>query len=765
MKTERVKVTVQGAVQGVGFRPFVYRLAKQFGLCGWVLNSGQGVLIEAEGAGENLQLFLVRLERDKPPRAFIRSLEYSFADPTGYQHFDIRYSDQSGRKTALILPDMAICADCLLEIFAPGNRRYRYPFTNCTNCGPRFTIIESLPYDRSRSSMKRFLMCPACEGEYRDPADRRFHAQPNACPDCGPRLELWDANGIALKKEEEALAQAIEIVRDGQILGLKGIGGFQLLVDAGNPSAVERLRARKQRAEKPFALMYPSIDLVRQHCSVSEVEARLLLASEAPIVLLSRRPGKSLVAPTVAPSNPYLGIMLPYSPLHHLLMNDLGFPIVATSGNLSNEPICIEEAEALRRLSGIADYFLVHNRPVVRPMDDSIVRVIAGREMVLRRARGYAPLPIHLNETLPCILAVGAHLKNSVALSVGKEIFISQHIGDLETSEAFLAFRKTTEDLPRLYESKPEMIACDIHPDYLSTKEAARMEGLRHPVQHHFAHVLACLAENELENPVLGISWDGSGYGTDGTVWGGEFLLTDEDSFQRVGHFRPFRLPGGDAAIKEPRRTALGVLYEIWGDQAISNRRWAPTASFSNGELNILQRMLSKGINSPYTSSAGRLFDAVASLIGLRQRATFEGQAAMELEFAVQTDIDEGYPFDITEGSPNRVDWAPMISEILIDLQKGLPAGNVSAKFHNTLTEIIVAVARKVEVPRIVLTGGCFQNRYLIERAIAHLQAAGFRPYWPQRVPPNDGGIALGQVVAASRSRLKAKPAKGVEVH
>jgi hydrogenase maturation protein HypF len=757
MKAERAKVIVRGMVQGVGFRPFVYRLATQLKLSGWVLNAGQGVFIEVEGPRDGLQLFLLRLEKEKPPLAAIQSLESSFLDAAGYDGFHIRYSEQSGRKTVLISPDVAVCTDCLRDIFDPENRRYRYPFTNCTNCGPRFSIIEALPYDRAHTSMKRFAMCRACEREYHDPFDRRFHAQPNGCPHCGPHLEFWDARGRPLGKKEQALESAVDIVRDGQILALKSVGGFQLIVDARHADSVRRLRARKRREEKPFALLYPSLDLVHQDCAVSKLEARLLQAPEAPIVLLSRKLSNSLLAPGVAPSSSSLGVMLPYSPLHHLLMRDLAFPVIATSGNLSNEPICIDEHEALQRLEGVADYFLVHNRPIVRHMDDSVARVICDREMVLRRARGYAPLPIHRKNALPCVLGTGAHLKNSVALSVGNEIFISQHIGDLETSAAFSAFRGTVADLPRLYEAEPSIIACDLHPDYLSTKHASRMQLPALRVQHHFAHVLACLAENELEGSVLGVAWDGTGYGADGTVWGGEFLLTDEESFQRAAHFRQFRLPGGDAAVKEPRRTALGVLYEIWGDNVISDRRLAPIASFSDSELAVIAQMLTKGINSPLTSSAGRLFDAVASILGLRQLVTFEGQSAMELECAVQPDIDDHYPFEITNESPSIVDWGPMIPEILLDLQKGDSAGIISAKFHNTLTEIIVAVARKVGEPRILLTGGCFQNRFLIERSIRRLSEAGFQPYWHQRVPPNDGGIALGQIVAAARSSLEVK--------
>jgi hydrogenase maturation protein HypF len=764
MKVERAKVVVRGLVQGIGFRPFVYRIASQMGLRGWVLNSAQGVFIEVEGVRETLETFLSRLKNEKPPRAVIQSLEFSFLDAAGYERFDIRYSDQSGPKTVLILPDQAVCAACLQEVFDPDNRRYRYPFTNCTNCGPRFSIIETVPYDRSRTSMKQFEMCTDCAREYHDPSDRRFHAQPNACSRCGPSLELWDPKGMVLEREAEALLGAVETIRSGKILAFKGIGGFQLMVDAQNSKAVELLRTRKRREEKPFALMYPSLDLAKEDCLVSELETRLLSAPESPIVLLQRKSSESHLAFAVAPGNPTLGVMLPYSPSHHILMRDLGIPVVATSGNLSDEPICIDQQEALKRLEGIADVFLVHNRPIVRHVDDSIVRVVCGREMIVRRARGYAPLPVHMKDAMPSVLAVGAHLKSSVALSVGKEIFISQHIGDLETAEAFSAFRSSIEDLPRLYESEVSLIACDMHPEYLSTKHAAGMHLPTHQVQHHFAHVLACMAEHELQDNVLGISWDGTGYGTDGTIWGGEFLMTDEISFQRVAHFRPFRLPGGEAAVKEPRRTALGVLYEIWGDRAMSDRKLAPVADFSNSELAVIRQMLNKGINSPFTSSAGRLFDAVASILGLRHRVTFEGQAAMDLEFAIQPDVNEVYPFDIAPGSPMVVDWAPMIPEILIDMQKGHSANSVAAKFHNTLSEIILSVAQKFGQPRVVLTGGCFQNRYLVERSVRRLSDAGYQPYWHQRVPPNDGGIAVGQVLAAARYARAVRQPKEAQV-
>lgn len=760
MSRERAKLIVRGAVQGVGFRPCVYRLATTLNLEGWVSNSAQGVFIEVEGTHEKLENFLLQLEKGKPPRAVIQSLETSFLDSVGYKGFVIRPSDEGGNKTIAMLPDIATCADCRREIFAPNNRRYLYPFTNCTNCGPRFSIIESLPYDRLNTSMKKFTLCAACQKEYDDPHDRRFHAQPNACPSCGPHLELWDDRGNVLAKSHEALLQAAKIIRAGKILALKGIGGFQLLVDSRNEETIMRLRKRKHREEKPLALMYPSLKSIRADCRVSALAERLLLSPESPIVLLERqkvthgeRSRTIALAPSVALNNPYLGVMLPYSPLHHLLLRELEFSIVATSGNLSDEPICIDEHEALERLGGIADAFLVHDRPIIRHVDDSVARVMLGREQVLRRARGYAPLPIHLPEKLPKILAVGAHLKNTVALSVENDIFISQHIGDLETKEAHSAFQKVIADFQNLYETGPECVACDLHPDYLSTKYAQELGTPIVSVQHHFAHVLSCMAENELQPPVLGVSWDGTGYGLDDTIWGGEFLLVNEKFFDRVAHFRPFKLPGGEAAIKQPRRSALGVLYEVFGEGVFEQKDLIPVQNFSPSELVLLQQMLEKDLNSPITTSAGRLFDAVAAISGLRQQVNFEGQAAMELEFAIKPATNEAYPFEVQQNAESIVNWQPMILAIIKDVQRGQALGMISTKFHNALAEIIVALARRIGEQKIVLTGGCFQNKYLTERTVRRLIDEGFRPYWHQRLPPNDGGIALGQVMAAVRVR------------
>ena len=776
MNRERLKVMVRGAVQGVGFRPFVYRLASELKLEGWVSNSSQGVFIEVEGPRTTLDEFAIRLRKEKPPRAVVQSLESSFLEAIGCSGFEIKESETSGDKSALILPDIATCADCLRDIFDSTSRRFRYPFTNCTNCGPRFSLIEALPYDRASTSMKKFAMCPDCEREYYDPLDRRFHAQPNACPKCGPQLELWGIDGHVLAEHEGALQQAADSVRSGKIVALKGIGGFQLIADARDQAAVVRLRERKHREEKPFALMYPSLEAVRGDCEVSELEETLLFSPESPIVLVGRdRRARRLdqLAEAIASRNPNLGVMLPYSPLHHLLMRELSFPIVATSGNLSDEPICIDEHEALQRLRGIADLFLVHDRPIVRHVDDSIVRVMCGREMILRRARGYAPLPITVGRLCqtpnggnrPTILAVGAHLKNTVALKLDNNVFISQHIGDLETKQAYAAFQSSAQDLPRLYDARIDLVACDMHPDYLSTKYAHDFQGAAIPrsplensaagkpplleIQHHFAHVAACMAENNLEPPVLGVAWDGTGYGLDGTIWGGEFLLVKKDgSFKRVAHFRQFRLPGGDRAIKEPRRSALGLLYEIFGETAWDFPQLA--VGLSEQEKSLLRQILKKQINAPPTSSVGRLFDAVAALLRLRQTSSFEGQAAMELEFTRRGDVADAYSFVVTPTAPIVVDWEPAIRELLDDLARGEDAGLASAKFHNGLVEVTVAIAKKIGEQNIVLSGGCFQNRYLTEQSINRLRQEKFQPYWHQRIPPNDGGIAFGQAVAAS---------------
>lgn len=744
----RVKTIIRGAVQGVGFRPFVYRLASEMNLKGFVLNSSNGVIIEAEGEKNILDEFLLRLEKEKPQLAIINSLEFSFLDPVYYSEFSIRKSSKEEEISALILPDIAVCTDCLNEMLNPNDRRYLYPFINCTNCGPRFTIIESLPYDRPRTSMKNFKMCKQCEEEYHNPLDRRFHAQPIACPQCGPQIELWDRKGSVLLIQNDALEKTIELIKNGQIVAIKGLGGFHLVVDARNNQAVLELRKRKHREEKPFALMFPSLDLVKEICFVDFFEERLLRSPESPIVLLKKKElSKNFISDLVAPGNPYLGIMLPYTPLHHLLMRGLGFPIVATSGNLSEEPICIDENEALKRLNNIADFFLVHNRPILRHADDSIARIIKGREFILRRARGYAPLPIQIeNLNDDDILAVGGHLKNTIALKKKNLIFVSQHIGDLSTGESLHAFKKTIEDFRELYLSKSDCGVGDLHPNYISTKIGKEIFQNFWQVQHHLAHVISCKLENQVTGEFLGISWDGTGYGFDGTIWGSEFFLVDDKSFQHLGNFRKFALPTGEKAIQQPKRTLVGILYEIFGEDIL--KLDFVQEKFDENELKMLITLIEKKINSPLCVSAGRLFDGVSSLIGLGDRSNFEGQAAMKLEFCVDWEEKNYYPFSIDEiNNKLVVNWEGIIKSI-IDEKNKVDKGIISARFHNTLSQIILHIAKKFEIRKIVLSGGCFQNKYLLEKTIELLEENHFTVYWHQRIPTNDGGISVGQIGA-----------------
>ncbi|MCL6546459.1 MAG: carbamoyltransferase HypF [Bryobacteraceae bacterium] len=739
MGLRRLRVHMAGAVQGVGFRPFVYRLASELDLKGWVLNSGSGLVIEAEGPEDTLEQFLVRLETERPRASVVLAREVSVLEPAGYASFEIRRSDEQEEKTVSLLPDLATCPDCLRELNDPADRRYRYPFTNCTACGPRYTIILDIPYDRPRTTMRDFQMCPDCLREYTDPADRRFHAQPNACPVCGPRVWIETAANpsvtAALPPDRDPIRAAAEALRAGRIVALKGIGGFQLLVDARNEEAVARLRRLKQREEKPFALMAPTLDCIRQCAEVSDAEERLLRSPAAPIVLLRPHENHPL-APNVAQSSPYLGFMLPYSPLHHLLMEECGFPIVATSGNLTDEPIAIGNQEARARLGGIADLFLMHDRPVARPCDDSVARVSRGRESVLRRARGYAPLPVLVRRRLPAVLAVGGHLKNTVAIAVGRQVYLSQHVGDLDTAEARRAFVRAIEDLCRLYRFQPELVACDLHPDYAST-HWAQSSGLPvYAVQHHHAHVASCAAENDLEGEYLGVGWDGTGFGLDGSVWGGEFFLVQDGKFERVAHLRPFRLPGGEAAVKEGWRVSASLCFETFGPDAVEK----PT----------LLRMLERGVNSPWSTSVGRLFDAIAALAGVARTNRFEGQAAMQLERAIgRIRTEDCYPLDEKDGV---ADWRPLIRAVQYDVGKRVSAGLISARFHNTLAAWIVRVARRTGVRQVALSGGVFQNSYLTERAAALLEQAGIRVATHQRVPANDGGLALGQAVIAGQA-------------
>ena len=712
---QRLRITLRGAVQGVGFRPFVYRLATELSLTGWVLNSSAGLVVEVEGPTEQLIRFEQRLEAERPRASVVTVREAAWIAKEGSTRFEILASeaDDSG-KTVNVLPDLATCSECREELFDPNNRRFEYPFTNCTNCGPRYTIVIDIPYDRPNTTMREFALCPACRQEYENPLDRRFHAQPNACPVCGPRLD-------------GTIEDAAEALLQGEIVALKGIGGFQLLVDARQASAIAHLRQRKHREERPFALMMPSLEVAHAYCEMSPAEVELLESQAAPIVLLQPKPGTDL-AWNVAHCSPYLGVMLPYSPLHHLLMQECRFPLIATSGNRSDEPIAITNDEAALRLKGIADHFLSHNRPIVRACDDSVVRLTRGRASVLRRARGYAPLGIRVPNNLPAVLAVGAHLKNTVAIGVGQDVFLSQHIGDLETLEARRAFEQAIDDLCHLYSFKPEVVACDLHPDYASTHWA---EGSGLPiirVQHHQAHVAACAAENDVRGDYLGISWDGTGYGLDGAIWGGEFFRVDAKNtqFERVAHLRPFGLPGGDAAVREGWRSAASLIFEVFGPEATDAR---------------VRAMLERSINVVPTTSVGRLFDAVACIVGVAEQNRFEGQAAMLLENEIgRLRTEEAY--SLAGG-----DWGPVILAVMADKRAGVSVPLIAARFHNALIEWIAEVAAHSGLKQVVLSGGVFQNRYLTERAAAVLESRGYVVHTHCHVPPNDGGIALGQAV------------------
>ena len=724
---QRLRIALYGAVQGVGFRPFVYCLATEMSLTGWVLNSSSGLVVEIEGTPEQLTRFEQRLQSERPRASVITARESAWIPVEGATSFEIRASDSDKGKSVNVLPDLATCPDCRAELSDPANRRYQYAFTNCTNCGPRYTIVVDIPYDRPNTTMREFVLCPACREEYENPANRRFHAQPNACPVCGPQLDG------TIKDVAAALLQ-------GEIVALKGIGGFQLLVDARQPGAVARLRQRKHREEKPFALMMPSLEIAREYCEIAPAEQELLESQAAPIVLLQPKTGTD-VAGNVAHCSPYLGVMLPYSPLHHMLMREFPYPLIATSGNRSDEPIAIGNDEARERLKGIADHFLMHNRPIVRACDDSVVRLTRGRAGILRRARGYAPLGIRVNRELPPVLAVGGHLKNTVAIGIGQDVFLSQHIGDLETLEARQAFERAIQDLCRLYSFKPEAVVCDLHPDYASTHWAEKSGLPVVRVQHHQAHVAACAAENHVDGSYLGVSWDGTGYGLDGAIWGGEFFRAEGNEYKRVAHLRPFGLPGGDAAVREGWRSAASLLYECRDSRPRpSGERSSPAA-----HAEMVREMLERRINVVPTTSVGRLFDAVASIIGLAHQNRFEGQAAMLLENEIGAlRTEEAYP--LPEG-----DWGPLISSVVKDQQAGISASLIAARFHNALVNWIVEVAERLKEKQIVLSGGVFQNRYLTERAATVLESRGFVVHTHHQVPPNDGGIALGQVVMAGK--------------
>lgn len=739
----RLRLDLRGAVQGVGFRPFVYRLARRLGLRGLVFNSTSGVTVEIEGDEERLEEFLSRLRADLPPAASIAGLETARLRPAGYDDFSIRESASGPGRSAVVPPDQATCRPCRKEIADPSDRRFGYAFTNCIDCGPRYTIVRDIPYDRPHTTMSGFRMCPDCRREYDDPADRRFHAQPNACPACGPRLELVDARGAAMAGEP--IAGAARLVRGGGILALKGIGGFQLLADAAQPAVVRRLRVLKGREAKPLAVMFPSLESVRRHCVASAEEETLLCGPAAPIVLL-RAAERTGLAPETSGTSPYVGAMLPYSPLHDLLMAALARPVVATSGNLSDEPIAHDNDEALARLAGVADAFLRHDRPIARPCDDSVARVMDGTPVVLRRARGYAPLPVAMPRLMPRVLAVGGHLKNAPAIAFDRQVVLAQHVGDLDTHVARETLARTVADLERLYGFRPEIVACDLHPDYASTRFA---ESLGLPivrVQHHQAHVAACAAENGLTGPYLGVGWDGTGYGTDHTIWGGEFFTWDGGSFCRVARLRPFPLPGGESAVRDGRRAAFGLVSQI------PHLAARTTLGLDEATRSLLGALVERRVNAPWTSSVGRLFDAIAAIAGVAATSAYEGEAAMRLEAALRDEPGRpAYALPLEDAAwPIDLDWRPLVQAAAADAARGVPPSAISLRFHNALAGAIVAVARRAGLHDVVLSGGVFQNAALVGRARAGLLDAGFTSFIHHRVPPNDGGLALGQAVLAA---------------
>ncbi|WP_263247102.1 carbamoyltransferase HypF [Saccharopolyspora rosea] len=747
----RNRVRVEGVVQGVGFRPYVHSLATDLRLAGHVGNDVHGVFIEVEGPSDAVARFRSALGRGGPPLAVVERIEVRGIAPTGETSFRIVDSDGAGARTALVSADTATCEDCLRELRDPGDRRFGYPFVNCTHCGPRFTIVREVPYDRPGTTMSGFAMCPRCAREYHDPADRRFHAQPVCCPDCGPRPRLLDARGEI--RPGDPLAGAAAALARGEVLAVKGLGGYHLAVDASDEDAAAALRARKHREDKPFALMVVDERQAAELCLLDEAERRLLGSRRRPVVLLDRRPD-ALVAPSVAPGNRQLGVLLPYTPLHHLLLAAFPRPIVLTSGNVSDEPIAHVDEDALRRLSGIADAFLTHDRPIHVRTDDSVVRVFRRRPLPVRRSRGYVPEPVTVPWEFPRpVLACGAELKNTFALARGRRVFVSQHIGDLENAATLRSFTEGIAHFRRLFDIAPEVVAHDLHPEYLSTKHALDLDEVDLVgVQHHHAHIASCLADNGEPGPVLGVAFDGLGLGTDGTIWGGEFLLADLADFRRLGHLAPVPLPGGTTAIRQPWRTAVSHLVSCGAlredlEVLRRNANWPDVAA-----------LVRDGRHAPLTSSAGRLFDAVAAVLGVRDVVSYEGQAAIELEQLADRSERGGYPVSVTGDDVLRVDGGDLVRGAVEDLDAGTPPATAAARFHNGLAaavaEVCARLAGTTGVLAVALSGGVFQNMLLLQRTVALLERRGLRPLVHSRVPPNDGGISLGQaVVAGARDR------------
>jgi hydrogenase maturation protein HypF len=749
----RASVQAEGIVQGVGFRPFVYDLAQRHGLAGWVLNDARGVQIEVEGSDEHVAAFLSALS-SPPPLAMVERTQVSYTAPAGYTGFEIRESVKGEERLTLISPDMALCEECRRELFDPKDRRFRYPFINCTNCGPRFTIIEDIPYDRAKTTMAPFEMCPDCRREYHDPLDRRFHAQPNACPVCGPQVRLLDNTGAEVQADD-LIGETLCLLKVGKIVCVKGLGGFHFACDAANESAVSLLRGRKYREDKPFALMCRDLGVVEGICVLDDVSKELLQSKERPIVVLPRRPDCA-IAPSVAPGQGTLGVMLPYTPLHHLLFSNGLASLVMTSGNMSDEPIAYEDAEATERLGRIADFFLVHNREIRTRCDDSVVKPFRGKGAFLRRARGYVPFPIRLPQGGPTVLACGAELKNTFCLTKGDYAFLSHHIGDLENYETMRSFEEGIGLIKRLFQIEPACVVHDLHPGYLATRYALKYAGEQGVpkigVQHHFAHALSCMAEHGLEAPALAVVMDGTGYGEDGTVWGGEFLEVTLKGYTRLGHLRTIPLPGGDRAAKEPWRMAAAYLDRVFGRAERVDIPFIKRLDL--GQWSTLREAIEAGINSPLCSSTGRLFDAVSALIGVRGHINYEGQAAIELEQMAREGEAGEYPPEISQDNGCIIlDPDPVIEAVVKDIKKDEDPSVISARFHNSVARGIAQMAIKMReqtgLSDVILSGGVFQNHLLMGRAWDLLEGDDFQVYIHHKVPANDGGVALGQAYHA----------------
>ncbi|NOZ20139.1 MAG: carbamoyltransferase HypF [Planctomycetes bacterium] len=752
----RRRIAVKGIVQGVGFRPTVYRLAHVHGLAGWVLNDSAGVKIEVEGDAKEIDGFIEDLKTNPPPLSQITGLSAEDIPVQGEDEFVIKPSDDTERRSGLISPDVATCEDCRREMFNRRDRRYRYPFINCTNCGPRYTIIRTIPYDRPKTTMAHFEMCSRCSREYHDPANRRFHAQPNACPDCGPSLTLLNASG-GLVRTKDPVGEAALLLHSGKVVAVKGIGGFHLAADAANEGAVRRLRERKRREEKPFAVMSRSPDKIREYAVISDEEEELLSSWQRPIVLL-RKTKRHAIAPSVAPRSKFFGVMLPYSPVHHLLLAEDVLALVMTSGNPADEPITADNTEALKRLEGIADAFLVHDRDICVRTDDSVARVQRGTRLLMRRARGYVPAPIALKDGGPIVLGVGAELRNTVCIARGDEAFLSQHIGDVKKFHTLRYLEKIVEHMKKILEVEPEAIAHDLHPDYFSTRYARERAGVKLiGIQHHHAHIASCLAEHRLDKDVIGLSFDGLGYGTDGRIWGGEFLVADTANFRRIGHFKYVRMPGGDVAVEKPPRMALSLLLDAF-DGDLKAAGIPMLDQFKKTDLKLLVTILQGGINTPKTSSLGRLFDAVSAMLGVCNEASYEGQPAIELEGIADEVCTESYDFMISpNGSALQVDMAPAIRQIVRDIRDGVDRAAIAGRFHNTIVnvslEMCLRIREKYSLDTVAFSGGVFQNLLLAERLASELTRSGFEVLQHHHVPPNDGGLSLGQAVIA-RTRM-----------